>query len=108
MEHKDRIITVAIITGVIALLLGCCLGVMFGVMGGYLIGHQATGRQIEYLMPEVPQMPFTPEIPEMPMLPELLDRQGAIIQEVIVAPRQRTPVWRSVTLSPRSMARRST
>ena len=52
MEHKDRIVTVAIITGVVALLLGCCLGAMFGVMGGYFIGHQAASRPVERIMPD--------------------------------------------------------
>ena len=42
MEHKNRIVTVAIITGVVALLLGCCLGAMVGAMGGFFIGHQAS------------------------------------------------------------------
>jgi len=80
MEHKDRTITVAIITGVIALLLGCCLGAMFGALGGYLIGHQATGRPAEHIMPHTPALP---EVPETPILPELQGGQGAMLQEVM-------------------------
>ena len=74
MENKDRIITVAVITGVIALLLGCCLGAMAGAAGGYLIGHQATGRRVERIMPYAPESPQTPE---------LQGGQGAVMQEVI-------------------------
>jgi membrane-associated protease RseP (regulator of RpoE activity) len=74
MEHKDRIVTVAIITGVVALLLGCCLGAMAGAMGGYFIGHQASSRWNERIAPE----PF-----EMPMLPDLAGMQGALVQEVV-------------------------
>lgn len=74
MEHKNRIITVAIITGVVALLLGCCLGAMFGVMGGYFIGHQAASRPVERIMPSAP---------ELPQIPRLLGEQGALIQEVM-------------------------
>jgi S1-C subfamily serine protease len=74
MEHKGRTVTVAIITGVIALLLGCCLGAMAGATGGYFIGHQAAGRPAERIMP------FAPELPETPGLPA---GQGALVQEVV-------------------------
>jgi S1-C subfamily serine protease len=80
MEQKDRTITVAIITGVIALLLGCCLGAMFGVMGGVFIGRQATSRPAERIMPYAPALPETPELPTLPTLP---GGQGAVVQEVI-------------------------
>jgi S1-C subfamily serine protease len=80
MEHKDRTVTVAIITGVVALLVGCCLGAMFGVMGGLFIGRQAAGRPVERIMPYAPGLP---ETPELPTLPELPGGQGAIVQEVI-------------------------
>jgi S1-C subfamily serine protease len=76
MEHKDRTVTVAIITGVVALLLGCCLGVMAGAMSGYFIGQQASNRSAERIVPNVP---------EMPMLPDLQGMQGAVVQEVIAA-----------------------
>ena len=81
MEHKDRTVTVAIITGVVALLLGCCLGAMFGVMGGIFIGHQAAGRPAERIVPYAPGLP---ETPELPTLPELPGGQGAVVQEVVV------------------------
>lgn len=71
MERKDRTITVAIITGVVALLLGCCLGAMFGVMGGIFISRQAAGWPAERIMPFAPT------------LPEPQGGQGAIVQEVI-------------------------
>ena len=74
MEHKDRTVTVAIITGVVALLLGCCLGAMAGAMGGYFIGHQASSRWDERIAPDS----F-----EMPMLPDLAGMQGAVVQEVV-------------------------
>ena len=74
MEHKDRTVTVAIITGVVALLLGCCLGAMAGVLGGYFIGHQASSRWDERM---------APDSSEMPMLPDLAGMQGAVVQEVV-------------------------
>ena len=75
MENKDRTIMVAIITGVVALLLGCCLGAMAGAMGGYFIGHQANSRWDENMAPDS----F-----EMPTLPDLAGMQGAVVQEVVV------------------------
>jgi S1-C subfamily serine protease len=80
MEHKDRTVTVAIITGVVALLLGCCLGAMFGVMGGIFIGRQAAGHPAERIVPYAPELPATPELPTLPALP---GGQGAVVQEVI-------------------------
>lgn len=74
MEHKDRTVTVAIITGVVALLLGCCLGAMFGVMGGIFIGHQAAGQPAERIVP------YAPELPTLPGQP---GEQGAAVQEVV-------------------------
>ena len=74
MEQKDRTVTIAIITGVVALLLGCCLGAMFGATGGYFIGHQASSRWNERLAPDS----F-----EMPTLPDLAGMQGALVQEVV-------------------------
>ena len=80
MENKDRTITVAIVTGVIALLLGCCLGALAGAAGGYLLGHQASSPPSQRF---VPLAPNTPSTPELPVLPELLGKQGALIREVI-------------------------
>jgi len=73
MEHKDRTVTVAIITGVGALLLGCCLGAMFGVMGGIFIGHQSGNRSV--------QRPAS-VLPATPMLPDFRGK-GALVQQVI-------------------------
>jgi S1-C subfamily serine protease len=74
MEHKDRTVTIAIITGVVALLLGCCLGAMAGALGGYFIGHQASSRWAARVAPDS----F-----EMPTLPDLTGMQGAVVQEVV-------------------------
>jgi S1-C subfamily serine protease len=74
MEQKNRTVTVAIITGVVALLLGCCLGAMFGVMGGIFIGHQAASRPAERIIP------YAPELPSLPGQP---GGQGAAVQEVV-------------------------
>jgi S1-C subfamily serine protease len=74
MEHNNRTVTVAIITGVVALLLGCCLGAMFGVMGGIFIGHQAAGQPSERIVP------YAPELPALPGQP---GGQGAVVQEVV-------------------------
>ena len=74
MEQKDRTVTIAIITGVVALLLGCCLGAMAGALGGYFIGHQASSRWDERVAPDS----F-----EMPTLPDLTGMRGAVVQEVV-------------------------
>jgi len=74
MENKNRTVTVAIITGVIALLLGCCLGALGGAMASYFISHAAAGRPAERI---------TPYMPALPMLPEMPGGQGAVVQEVI-------------------------
>ena len=74
MEHKDRTVTIAIITGVVALLLGCCLGAMAGALGGYFVGHQASSRWDERV---------APDSSEMPTLPDLTGMQGAVVQEVV-------------------------
>jgi S1-C subfamily serine protease len=74
MEQKDRTVTIAIVTGVVALLLGCCLGAMAGALGGYFIGHQASSRWDERVGPDS----F-----EMPTLPDLTGMRGAMVQEVV-------------------------
>ena len=72
MEQKDRTVTIAIITGVVALLLGCCLGAMAGALGGYFVGHQASSRWDERVAPD-----------SFEMLPDLAGMQGAVVQEVV-------------------------
>ncbi len=74
MESKDRTVTVAVITGLIALLLGCCLGALAGAAGGYLIGHPTRYRSVEQIFPT---------LPATPQLPNLQGMQGAVVQEVI-------------------------
>ena len=83
MEHKDRTVIVAIITGVVALLLGCCLGALAGAIGGYFIGHQASQPSAESITPETPMIPEIPLLPELPLLPDRQGMQGAVVQEVI-------------------------
>jgi membrane-associated protease RseP (regulator of RpoE activity) len=90
METKDRTVTVAIITGIVTLLLGCCLGALLGGLGGYAIGRQAAPEAIERVSPELPQrlIPVTPLIPETPALPRLQvpdmsGVSGAMVQEVV-------------------------
>ena len=73
MEHKDRTVTVAIITGVVALLLGCCLGAMVGVMGGYFVGHQASSRWTNAWCPTRRRYRRCPTA----------GMQGAVVQEVV-------------------------
>jgi S1-C subfamily serine protease len=80
MEHRERTVTVAIITGVIALLLGCCLGAMFGVMGGIFVVQRAASSPAGRITPYAPELPTAPE---MPLLPALPGGQGALVQEVI-------------------------
>ena len=80
MEHKNRTVTVAIITGVVALLLGCCLGAMFGAIGGIFIGNQTAGQPAERIVPYAPELPERPELPTLPAIP---GGQGAMVQEVV-------------------------
>jgi membrane-associated protease RseP (regulator of RpoE activity) len=90
METKDRTVTVAIITGIVTLLLGCCLGVLAGGLGGYIAGRQAASGLTERVAPEMPQLltPVIPNIPTAPALPGLqipgLDEMsGAVLREVV-------------------------
>lgn len=87
METKDRTATVAIITGIVTLLLGCCLGALVGVLGGYALGRQVAPEVIERVAPELPRIPTPvfPEAPEVPrfQLPRVIGVTGAMLQEVI-------------------------
>jgi len=75
METKDRTVTVAVITGIVTLLLGCCLGVLVGGVGGYLIG-QRVSQGIERTAPIPSQLPSLPT-------PRMTGINGAIVREVI-------------------------
>jgi S1-C subfamily serine protease len=74
MESKDRTFAIVIVTGLIALLLGCCLGVMAGAVGGYFMARQAHNHAAEWI---------TPNMPATPLLPRLPGTQGVVVQEVI-------------------------
>ena len=88
METKDRTVTVAIITGVVTLLLGCCLGALVGGLGGFAIGRQTEQRAFIEYTPDVPQMPETPALPDtpampVPQFPRLRGIGGALLREVV-------------------------
>jgi membrane-associated protease RseP (regulator of RpoE activity) len=84
----DRTATIAVVTGVIALLLGLCLGALAGGIGGYFIGRGVAPGPVTLSLPErvaatpTPSQPQLPEIPT-PQLPERLRRNGVLIQEVV-------------------------
>ncbi len=92
-ENKSsRTVTIAIVTGIVALLLGLCLGGVAGGLGGYFIGRGAAPRAaVEPMQPQVvPQGRVTPRVlqtptprSQMPQLPDMLSRSGALIQEVV-------------------------
>ena len=86
---KNRTALIAVITGLVALLLGLCLGLAVGGAGGYLIGRSAAGRA----MPALPWLPPAPApqwrtpqapTPALPLRPGgFFPRAGALIQEVM-------------------------
>jgi putative serine protease PepD len=47
MENQpNRVVTIAIVTGIIALLFGLCAGALVGGLGGYALGRQAAARTL--------------------------------------------------------------
>ncbi len=45
MENQsNRTVTIAVVTGIIALLFGLCAGALLGGLGGYAVGRQAAAR----------------------------------------------------------------
>ncbi len=86
-NEKNRATTIAVVTGVIALLFGLCLGAVVGGAGGFLLGRQ-TGVQYseEYIPGRIqvtPRVGVTPMAPTLPVMPNLLNRSGALVREVI-------------------------
>jgi S1-C subfamily serine protease len=93
-EKSNRTTLIAVITGIVALLLGLCLGGLVGGASGYLIGRSAAPRVAPaQLLPRVnptPQrrLPVVPT-PAAPQTPErmrpggLMPQAGAMIQEVV-------------------------
>lgn len=91
-NDKNRTTTIAVVTGVIALLFGLCLGALVGGAGGFLLGRQTGARFSSQYLPEAPAVPpvqvmprsqATPMVPALPVLPNLLNRSGALVREVV-------------------------
>ena len=82
-EKQNRTAIIAVVTGVIALLLGLCIGAVVGGAGGYMIGRSATSRAIP--TSQAPRSAPAPALPQLPrgFGPGGLPQAGAIIQEVI-------------------------
>ncbi len=92
-EKQNRTALIAVITGIVALLLGLCLGAMIGGAGGYLIGRAGVAKSavtpaLPRVIPTWPRLPIVPT-PAVPQTPErlrpggLIPRSGALIQEVL-------------------------
>lgn len=93
-NEKSRTTTIAVVTGIVALLLGLCLGMMLGGVGGYFIGRSAAPAPKAVLLPTstpVPPRLATPErrLPATPT-PERRGPMGpggiiggALVQEVL-------------------------
>ncbi len=86
-NDKNRTTTIALVTGVIALLFGLCLGALVGGAGGFLLGRQTGAQSGGEYMPERSQVPprveVTPVVPALPGMPNLLNQTGALVREVI-------------------------
>lgn len=106
--NKTRTAMVAVVTGIIALLLGLCLGIMFGGVSGYLVGRSSAPKPAPVIRPTrtstAPQRvtpapsratptpaprgtrpgPAPTVAPSQPGLgPGNLPQAGALIQEVV-------------------------
>jgi len=93
-EKQNRTTLIAVITGIVALLLGLCLGGLAGGVGGYLIGRSAGPRVApaqllprgmptpQRRLPAVPT-PSAPQTPERMRPGGLMPQGGAMIQEVV-------------------------
>lgn len=92
-EKPNRTALIAVVTGIVALLLGLCLGGLAGGVGGYLIGRSAAPRAGAPQWPRfVPTPPGgLPALPTPRSLPTperlhpggLIPQAGAMIQEVV-------------------------
>ncbi len=93
-NRRDHTVTIAVVAGAVALLLGLCLGAVAGGLGGYFIGRgaapQAASQFVQpRITPQSPRAPAllptpqSPETPQIPQLPGLLRRSGALVQEVV-------------------------
>lgn len=86
-DKQNRTAIIAVVTGVIALLLGLCIGAMLGGAGGYLVGRSSAPRSLPTVRPlrtPIPVQPLrpTPTQPEQ-RLPGNVPEGGAVIQEVV-------------------------
>ncbi len=92
-EQQNRTTLIAIITGIVALLIGLCLGAAVGGAGGYLIGRAGAARlaptqPLPRTIPTLPRLPIIPT-PAVPQPPErvrpggLIPGSGALVQEVL-------------------------
>lgn len=93
-DKQNRTAIIAVVTGIIALLLGLCVGGVLGGAGGYFVGRSSTTKAVETVRPERTVVPrpqrSTPALPQQPTpaqpeqrLPGNLPQSGAVIQEVI-------------------------
>lgn len=86
-NDKNRTTTIAVVTGIIALLFGLCLGALAGATGGFLLGRQTAARSAGEYVPDrielTPRIQVTPQAPQLPVLPGLLGASGALVREVI-------------------------
>lgn len=87
-EKSNRTALIAVITGMVALLLGLGLGGLIGGAGGYLIGRSVASRDVAAPWPRFIPTPQR-DLPAIPQpfrrLPggSFIPRAGAMIQEVM-------------------------
>jgi membrane-associated protease RseP (regulator of RpoE activity) len=87
MEQKsNHTVAIAVVTGLIALLLGVCLGGLVGGFGGYLIGRGANVNasvRTERGGPPPLQATPLPAVPDSGAQPVVPSTTGIVIEEVV-------------------------
>ncbi len=80
MENQsNRTVTIAIVTGLIALLFGLCAGALVGGLGGYAVGRQAAARALRFS----PGLGPLPQVTRVFPAPLPGETNGVSVQSVI-------------------------
>ncbi len=82
---KSRTVTIAIVSAIVALLLGLCGGAAIGGVAGYALGRSAETRALRPSNNFTVPQPFrvTPEAPGSQQLPQGGAGSGVLVQDVV-------------------------